>query len=251
MLKLIITVTMFMTALLCQSQVSETRKIESFSKIEVASEIELSYKETQEETSIKVEANEGNLTDIITEVEGTTLKIFATGNAKNVKVHVVAKDVESFRASSKSRIIFKNTIHTENISIALESGAYFKGYFKSKGLTNIETGKNTEFNGRIETASFIGDFKSHSKVNISGTAEKATIKSASKAYCNARNFLTEDTEVDSDNSIVIITSHNNINVNATDNAKVTYFGSPKKANIEQEFLTDTKKYKRPTLIAMD
>lgn len=251
MLKLIITVTMFMTALLCQGQVSETRKVQSFSKIEVASGIEVYYKETQEETSLKVEANEGNLTDIITEVDGETLKIAANGKMKNVKVYISAKDVESFKASSKSSIIFKNTIHTKNISIALESGAYFKGYFKSKGLTNIETGKNTEFNGRIETASFIGDFKSHSRVNISGTAEKAIIKSASKAYCNARNFLTENTEVDSDNSIVIITSNNNINVNATDNAKVTYLGSPKKANIEQEFLTDTKKYKRPTLIAMD
>ncbi|WP_026705847.1 GIN domain-containing protein [Flavobacterium soli] len=251
MLKLIITVTMFMTALLCQAQVSETRKAESFSKIEVASGIELSYKETQEEASILVEADEGNLTNIITEVDGETLRISAKEEVKNVMVYIAAKDVESFKASSKSRIIFKNTIHTENISIALESGAYFKGYFKSKGLTNIETGKNTEFNGRIETASFIGDFKSHSKVNISGNTEKAIIKSASKAYCNAKNFLTENAEVYSDNSIVMITSHNNIDVNATDNAKVTYFGSPKKVNIQQEFLTDTKKYKRPTLIAMD
>ncbi|MDR6967995.1 hypothetical protein J2X31_002009 [Flavobacterium arsenatis] len=250
MLKLIITVTMFMTALLCQAQVSETRKVERFSKIEVASGIELHYKES-EEASVKIETNEGNLKDVFTEVEGETLRISSTENAENVKVYLATKDVESFKASSKSRILFENTIHTENISIVLESGAYFKGYLKSKGLTNIETEKNSEFNGRIETASFVGNFKSHSKVNISGNAEKATIKSAMKSYCNARNFLTKNTEVDSDNSIVIITSKNKINVNATDNAKVTYFGSPKKASIENKYLIDTKKHKRPTLIAMD
>ena len=237
---------MFMTALLAQSQVSETRKADNFSKIEIASGIELHYKETQDETSVKVEANEANLTDIITEVEGETLRISTKGKTKNIKVFVSARDVESFKASSKSRIIFENTIHTENISITLESGAYFKGYFKSNNYTNIEAGANTEFNGRIETTSFTGDFKSHSKINISGNAQKATIRSASKTYCNARNFLTENTEVDSDNSIVIITSKIKINVNATDNASVTYFGSPKKANIENKSLIDTKKYKRPS-----
>ena len=250
MLKLIITVTMFMTALLCQAQVSESRKVGNFSRIEVTSGIELSYTES-EEASIKIEANEGNLKEIFTEVDGSTLRISSTGNATNVKVFVATKDVESFEANSKSRIVFENTIHVENISIVLESGAYFIGYIKSKGLTNIETGKNTEFNGRIETTSFIGDFKSRSKVNISGNADNAIIISDTKAYCNARNFLTKNTEVNSDNSIVIITSKNKINVNATDSASVTYFGSPKKANIENEYLINTKKYKRPLLIAMD
>lgn len=242
---------MFMTALLSQAQVSETRKVERFSKIEVASGIELSYQETQEEASLKVEAFEGIPTDIITEVDGKTLKISAKGKIKNVKVYVSAKDVESFKASSKSRIIFENTIHTENISIVLESGAYFKGYLKSNQLTNVETDSNTEFNGRIETVSFTGVFKNHSKLNISGKAKNVSLKSASKAYCNAKNFLTENTEVDSDNSIVTITSKDKINVNATDNASVTYFGSPKKATVEQEYLTSTKKHRRPMLIAME
>lgn len=242
---------MFMTALLAQAQVSETRKAGHFSKIEVVSGIELYYTETQDESSIKVEAAEGSLTDIITEIEGETLRISTKEKSKNIRVFVAARDVESFKAISKSKIIFVNTIHTENISIALESGAYFKGYFKSNDYTNIEAGADTEFNGRIETSSFSGNFKSHSKINISGNAQKATIRSASKAYCNARNFLTENTEVDSDNSIVIITSKNKINVNATDNGSVTYFGSPKKTSIENEYLINTKKYKRPTLIAMD
>ena len=88
MLKLIITVTMFMTAVLCQAQVSEIRKTNHFSKIEIASGIELSYTETQEEASIKVEAIDGILTDIITEVERETLKISAKGKAKKEKVYV-------------------------------------------------------------------------------------------------------------------------------------------------------------------
>lgn len=244
MLKLIITLTMFMTALLCQAQVLETRKVENFSKIEVASGIELRYRESKE-ASIKIEANEGSFANIITEVDGETLKIFADDKTKNAIVYVSAKNVESFKASSKSRIVFENTVHTDNISIVLQSGSYFKGYIKSNKLTNVETGSNSEFNGRIETASFTGDFKNHSKVNISGNAEKAIIRSGSKAYCNARNFLTVNTEVNSDNSIVIITSKNKINVNATDLASVTYFGSPKKASIENEYLMNTKKYKRP------
>lgn len=250
MLKLIITVTMFMTALLAQAQVSETRKMENFSKIEVASGIELCYKESQE-ASLKVEAKEGSLTDIITEVDGATLRIFTNGKTKNVRVYVSAKDVESFKASSKSRIVFENIVNTENISITLESGAYFKGYIKSNSFVNVETDTDTEFNGRIETVSFIGDFKNKSKVNLSGHAKNALIEAGTKAYCNAKNFLTENTEVNSDNSIVIITSKNKINVNATDHASVTYFGSPTKASIENEYLINTKKYIKPSLLAMD
>lgn len=242
---------MFMTVMLCKAQVSETRKAEHFSKIEVATGIELSYKETQEEASIKVEANEGNLSDVIIEVDGETLKISSRGKAEKVKVYVSAKDVESFKASSRSRIVFENTIHAENISITLESGAYFNGYFKSNQLTNVATDANTEFNGRIETASFAGNFKNHSKVNISGKSKNAKIKSTSKAYCNAKNFLTENTLVDSDNSVVIVTSKNRININATDNASVTYFGSPKKVTVEEAYSTNTKKHKRPLLIAME
>lgn len=236
-----------MTALLCQGQVSETRKTEGFSNIEVASGIELSYKETEGETSIRVEANEDAPANIITEVEGETLRIFADGKTKNVKVYVSAKDIASFKASSKSKIVFENTVHAENIAIALESGAYFKGYFKSNGQTDVETGMGTEFNGRIETVAFKGNFKNHSKINISGNAKNAILKSATEAYCNAKNFLTENTEVASDNSTVIITSRNKIDVKATENASVTYFGSPKTVTIGNKSF----KYVRPALVAME
>lgn len=250
MLKLIITATMFITTLVCQGQVSETRKVEGFSKIEVASGIELSYKETNGNASVKVEATEGNLTDIITEVDGATLKITAKGKMKNAKVMVSAKGIESFKAVSKSRIVFEKKITSENIAIVLESGSYFKGYFKNSKITNVDAGSDTEFNGRIETETFVGNFRNNSKVNISGTAESALITSSRKSYCNAKNFLTGNTEVDSDNAIVMITSKNKINVNATNNASVTYFGSPKKVNLENESI-GLKKQKRPLLIAME
>lgn len=250
MLKLIIIVAMLITSSLLKAQVSETRNLESFTRIEVSSGIELSYKETPDGTSIKVEANEGNPIDIITEIDGETLKITAKEKIKNVKVTVTAKNVESFKASSKSRIVFENKVSAENINIDLESGAYFKGYAKAKKQMKVETGSDTEFNGRIETGLFIGNFKSHSKVNISGSAKNAVLTSSSKAFCNAKNFLTENTRVASDNSRVIVTSKNKIDVNATDNATVTYFGSPKKVTIEDESIT-TKKHKHPALIAME
>lgn len=241
---------MFMTTLLLKAQVSETRNLENFTKIEVTSGIELFYKEAPGETLVKVEANEGTSTDIITEVDGETLKISGKGKAKNVKVFVTAKSIESFKAGSKSKIVFENKVNAENISIDLETGAYFRGYIKSKKQMSVRTGKNTEFNGRIEADSFLGNFKNRSKANVSGNAKNAFIKSSSKAYCNAKNFLTENATIDSENSTVIITSKNKININATENATVTYFGSPKKATIEDGPLT-TKKYIRPSLIAME
>lgn len=255
MLKLIITLSMFMTALVCKAQVSEIRKVEDFSKIEVASGIELHYIETEKEATLKVESKDGILTDIITEVEGGTLKIYTTGKGKQqtqqeIKVYVSSKNIESLKAISKSRIVLHNTMHAKNISINLQLGAYFKGYVIANQDANVETGKNTEFNGRIEAVSFFGNFKNFSKVNISGKSQNAFVISSEKAYCNAKNFLTENTKVDSDNATVIITSKNKIKVNATENAVVTYFGSPKKVTIEDQLVT-TKKYTRPSFIAMD
>lgn len=245
---------MFFTAVLCQAQVSETRKAGSFSKIEVTSGIELLYKETENEVVIKVEANnDADLNSIVTEIDGATLKIYARNPKsfdKKLKVHVSAKDIESFKATSRSRIVFENKVTSKNIAIAIASGSYFKGYLKSNLLTNIEASSDSEFNGRIETDLFVGNFKSQSKINISGTAEKATIYSETKAYCNAKNFLTKNTEVNSDNATVIITSSNSINISAIDNAVVSYFGSPKKVTIENESIINTQKYKKPSLVAM-
>ncbi len=251
MLKLIITVTMFMTTLLLKAQVSETRNLKGFTKIEVTSGIELFYKETSDEASIKVEANEGVLIDIITEVDGETLKISGRKNSKNIKVFVSAKAIETFKASSKSRIILENKVNAQNMNINLETGANFRGYVKSKQQMNVETtGNDTEFNGRVETASFIGNFKGRSRVNISGNAQNAFLTTSTKAYCNAKNFLTDNTKIESNNSEVIVTSKKKIDVNVTNNATVTYFGSPKKVTIEDELAT-TRKHKQPSLIAME
>lgn len=245
---------MFFTAVLCQAQVSETRKAGSFSKIEVTSGIELLYQETENEIVIKVEAdNDADLNSIVTEIDGTTLKIYARNPKsfdKKLKVHVSAKDIESFKATSRSRIVFENKVTSKNIAIAIASGSYFKGYLKSNLLTKIEASSDSEFNGRIETDLFVGNFKSQSKINISGTAEKAILYSETKAYCNARNFLTKNTEVNSDNATVIITSSNRINISAIDNAVVSYFGSPKKVTIENESVINIQKYRKPSLVVM-
>lgn len=250
MLKLIITVTMFMTALLCRAQVSEIRNVDDFSKIEVAAGIELHYIETKEAPSVRVEGKNGNLADIFTEVENGTLKIFAN-KQQEMKVYVASRSIEAFKAVSKSSIFVDNTMHSENISIELQSGAYFRGYIKSNQSVQVATtGSDTEFNARIEASSFVGNFKKHSKVNISGKAKNVFLTSSSKSYCNARNFITENTKIDSENATVVITSKNTINVNATDNAIVTYCGSPRKVTMEDQSVAQ-KKYIHPSLIAME
>ncbi len=231
MLKFIITTVMALAALTGFAQVTESRKISDFSKIEVESGIELSYMES-DENSIRIEGDSKNgLESVITETDGKTLRIYHAKKNKNqnegiLKVFVAAKNVNSFKASSKSKLLFDRPIAADNIEIEILSGSYFRGTVLPNSKVTVKVSSGSLFSGKFETELFKGNFKSGATVSLTGTAKKATINTSSGAYCNAKNFFVDKmTATANTQSSALLNAKEKI-AKATDASSITFFGNP-------------------------
>lgn len=229
--------TMIITGMICKAQVSENRKVNNFSQIEVSDGLELFYEQSDEAATIRVESvSEEALKSVKTENNDGILKIYSTSkgisNNKKIKIFVTGNTLQSIKGKSRARIVFPNTTKVSDMTISLSNEAYFNGRIVSATRIELNADGSSEFNGRIETQKFIGNFKNKSRINLSGTASESTITSTNKSYCNAKNFLVDNTKIRSDCATVIITSKNKLAVDLTENAKLTYFGQPKDVTIK-------------------
>lgn len=221
---------MILGGLSIQAQVSENREINDFSKIEVESGIELTYMESNE-SSIRVEADsKDNISNIMTETDGKTLRIYYakrnnTNAEQNVlKVFIAGKNVNSFKAMSKSRIIFDNPIAADELQLEILSGSYFRGSVLANSKTTVKVSSGSLFSGRFETDSFKGDFKSGATVSLTGAAKKATINTSSGAYCNAKNFFVDTMTARANTKSSALLNAKKIDASATDASSLTFFG---------------------------
>lgn len=231
MLKFIITTAMAMAALTGYAQVSENRKVNDFSKIEVESGIELFYMES-DENSIRVEGDsKDGLDSVITETDGETLRIYHVKRNKKQsesisKVFVAAKNVNSFKASSKSKLFFENPVTSDDIRIEILSDSYFRGTVLPNSRVSVKVSSGSLFSGRFETESFTGIFKSGATVSLTGKAKKATINTSSGAYCNAKNFFVNKMTATADTKSSALLNAKEKIAKATDASSITFFGNP-------------------------
>ena len=258
MTKLFITAAMVLATLTSQAQVSEKRNTQNFSKIEVASGIELVYTEN-EAVSISVEAeNDTELKNIITAADGKTLRLFynndqKSGTVKFLKVYVNANKISSFKASASAKIVFQNLVKSEDLTIDLSSGGTFNGRLAPNLSTTIKASSGSLFCGNVQTQNLRGEFKSGAKISVAGNAKKVMISTATKSHCNAKNLASEKATINSrEFSSVLINGQGIINANPETGASITYFGKPKERNLgENSVAVKIKKEKNPIHIAMD
>ena len=248
MLKIITALTMSLISILANAQVSETRELQAFSKIETTDGVEVIF--TQGAQNIKAEASdELGLSSISTKVEYGILKISCKGNmGEMVRVYVSAENVRAMEASKKAKITVRNAIQMPAFSLRMASGSKFYGKIISDKVT-LAAKTGAIVNIRVESASFHGNFQNNAKVNLSGTSDQAEILTSDGAYCAARNFQTGIASIDAkDNSRVAINTKNIIDVKVSETAKVTYYGSPAKSHRSYDSLVDIYKKSKDALI---
>lgn len=259
MTKIIITTVMTLLAIVCNAQVSENREARKFSKIEVQSGIELVYTQS-EEFAIKPEAtNTADLQNLITEVNGKTLKIYYDQKAKEVatgkilKVYVSGNNVSSFKASSKAKIIFSNYVDAKEIEIDVASGASFNGMLAKNEKTVVKAKSGATLVGRFDTDYLKGDFKSGAAASLAGNAKRVNLTTSSGAFCTARNLASEVVSVNATEvSSILIHADGKFTAISDVSSSITCFGNPTKVTLaENSFLVAKKKTNNPVLIAMD
>jgi Putative auto-transporter adhesin, head GIN domain len=234
MLKIITTLTIVLFGLLAQAQVTESRELSNFSKVEVKNGIQLIY--TQSATpSLQVEArDEATIYNVVTEMVGNTLKIYLEKDSKvatTAKVYLSTPQVVALTAKSKAVITVVDEMTAKNLKLTLRSGAAFTGNIKATGKTKLTADKGTVFNGKVEAPIFVGNFKSNARVNLTGKVQLASISTTDTALLIAKNFVANTIHLNAGGkSRAMIHVDNDVVLNVTESAKVTYSGWPQ--NIE-------------------
>ena len=246
MKKCITTAFLVTMSLLSKAQVSEPRTTANFSKIKVASGIELIYTES-DGISVKAEAaNTQSLKNIITEVRGTTLSIYCVkGNkgstAGTMTVYVNANNVNSFAGSSKSRLFFTKPVLSDVITITVSSDASFVGTVAKNTKTFVEVDSGATLCGLFNSEYFEGNFKNSAKALLSGKVKKINISTASGAICSAKNLTSDHATITAtDLSFGLLDGNGKIKANAEAGSSISYYGNPKEISLS------TNSYSIPT-----
>lgn len=107
------------------SQQSEVRSVGSFTGVKAAEAIDVYLKKGDKE-SVRVETTGVRLSDVLTEVSGSYLKIHMKDGSyrnKNVKVYVTYVEIKKLSASSASNIFSEGTIRSSSVDISVSSAA--------------------------------------------------------------------------------------------------------------------------------
>ncbi|WP_413999934.1 head GIN domain-containing protein [Flavobacterium sp. W1B] len=240
MIRLVLVITTYLVTMICQGQVSETRKLDGFSGIEVQTGIELIFTQKNSQ-SIKVETDDAEkMQKIKTVVNAGILKVFVKSNKdksgtnrfKVLKVYVSQKDINSFGAGSGGSIKIIGEVNTDKMLLNLNSGSSFSGKIQSK-IIDLKLSSGSRFDGNIVTNTFNGDFGSGSSTRLVGKSKQALININSGASCDAQNFSVDDVVVQANSAASIsITANQSLKANASSASKIHYYGSPEKVEIK-------------------
>lgn len=197
------------------AQKSEVRDVGSFRGVKTGEAIDVYLKKGDKE-SVKVEVSGESLSNIITEVVGTYLKIhirdnsFFRGNI-DVKVYVTYVSIDKIHASSASNVFSEGVIKANSMEIHGSSAA------------DIEVA--VEANEVDVHASSAAD------VIIEGTAKSIRAEASSSGDIDAYNLQVEtaDASASSAGSIKLSVSQG-LEASASSGGNVRYRGNPQRTN---------------------
>jgi hypothetical protein len=189
---------------------SEERQVSGIESISTGSSINLIIEQTGSE-SIRIEATENIIPDIITEVVNGELQISLkpvgfTG-IRPINCFVSVKDINSIKISSSASVKCDN-LKTENLSVEMASS--------SKGSLNVDV---TNLDLKIASSA---------NLTISGQADLQTIIVNSSGNLEAFNLVSKDCKIEVNSSgSANINVIENLDAKVNSSARLNYKGSPK------------------------
>lgn len=196
---------------------TENRKVNGkFSRLKASHGLNILLNES-EKSSIKVEADENLQYLIKTEVEGNTLRIYATENigrssAKNI--YVSLPYFEKITASSGCNISTKSTFSNDSISIHASSGSSVQIALEAKEINSTTS--------------------SGANVELSGVTTNLTVKASSGASVDTSSLKAQNVIAKASSGANIdVYSSEKIEAKASGGANIDCNGSPKQKTISE------------------
>ena len=206
-------------------QQSEVRQISPFQGVRASEAIDVYLKKGDKE-SVKVEATGTELSNVLTEVNGTTLKIhMRDGNfrgRKSVKVYVTFTQLDKLSASSAANLFSADAIKSSKLEISVSSAG------------SVEV--------KLESESVSVSASSAGKTVLEGKTQSLEIEAASAGDIDAYNLDSENVNasVSSAGSAKISVSKE-LEAHASSGGSIRYRGNPLKTNTDSSSGGSVKK----------
>lgn len=198
-----------------QAQQTETRALSSFKGIKVSQAIDAYLKKGDKE-SARIEVTGGSTVDVVTVVEGSSLRIKMRDgrnfwNKINVKVYVTYVTLERISASSASSVFSEGVIKTDHIDINASSAA------------NVEVS--------LDANSSMVDTSSAGEVVLEGKCPNLEVEASSAGDVDAYRLESETViaHVSSGGEAKLSVSKN-LEAHASSGGDIRYRGNPSRTN---------------------
>ncbi len=193
----------------------EDRHLSGFSAVSAGGSFDVYITQGPTE-SVKVEAPDNIIDQIITEVDGGVLKIYNKhnngfhwdemfGNHKKIAVYVTCKDLNAISVSGSGDVSFKDGIRTNSLKLKVSGSGDVSGKVDVKSLESGITGS--------------GDVK------LSGHAENSVVSVSGSGDFEARNMVTVNTSVQvSGSGDASVNASGRVNASISGSGDVRYTG---------------------------
>ncbi len=214
-----------LTACSAFAQESETRQLASFKSIRVGEAIDVYIKKGDKE-SAKVEVESVRLSDVLTEVSGSQLRIHMRSgnyhNRKSVKVYVTYVSIDRIGASSAASIFSEGVVKASSLDISASSAA------------NIEL--------QVEADDVTVDVGSAGDITLEGKAKTLRVDAGSAGSVDAYNFECErvDASVSSAGTAKVNVTKT-LDAEASSGGSIRYRGNPTNTNTDSSSGGSVKK----------
>ena len=206
------------------AQSIETRSVGSFSGIKAAEAIDVYLKKGDKE-SVRVEVTGTKLSDVITEVSGSYLKIhMENGNYRktNVKVYVTYTRLEKIYASSASNVFSEGPIKASSMDISVSSAA------------TVEVS--------LDAGDVSADVSSAGDIVLEGKCRSLEVEASSAGDIDAYRLESENVRARASSAGSIkLTATKELDARASSGGDVRYRGNPLKTNTDSSSGGSVKK----------
>ena len=195
------------------AQQTETRQVGTFKGIRASEAIDVYLKKGDKE-SVKVEVEGVRLTDVVTEVSGSYLKVhMREGNYRNrnVKVYITYVALEKISASSASNIFSDGVIKSNSLEINAASA----------GSVELQ----------LDAGDITADVASAGDITLEGKAKSLTAEASSAGSLDAYNLDCETVNISASSAgSAKVSVSKELEAEASSGGSVRYRGNPTKTN---------------------
>ncbi len=213
MKKIVLFVLLGYCALVVQAQETEVRKVSSFRGVKSSNAIDVYLKKGEKE-EVRIESTGVDLSDVLTEVSGSTLRIHLARNSYrkvNVKAYVTYISLDRISASSASTIFSEGTIKSPSLDISVSSAS------------SIELAIDTD---QVEL-----DASSAANIRLEGRAATLNLEVSSAGEIDAYNLQSEKvTARASSAGSAKVSVSKELDAHASSAGSIRYRGAPSRTN---------------------